>query len=392
MSEKRKKIIYVITKGNWGGAQRYVFDLATHLPKEKFDRAVAMGEGGILQEKLAGCGIRTLTLSRLRETGQAVPQIADLGVLYDLVRLFKRERLDIIHLNSSRAALLGALAVRFVSLFSLLVEPRAYRLKPKIIFTVHGWPFKEPRPLPVRMVIWAASYFTAFLATDVILVSKEDEALAKRMPGIAKKIRRIANGIAETALLSKEYAREKLAPAELRHLFWIGTIGELTANKGQRYLIEAFSRLSKNAALVVIGNGPEKKSLEEQTRALGASSRVVFADSILDAARYLQAFDVFAFPSLKEGLPYALLEAGYAGLSVVATDIPGNREIIIDEAHGILVPPQNSRKLEEALRAFIENADARKKCGVRLAQRVQREFRFETMFKKTMQLYEKEDE
>ena len=65
---KRKKIIYVITKGNWGGAQRYVFDLAANLPEEEFEVAVAMGEGSVFEEKLSAEGIRTIRLGKLQET------------------------------------------------------------------------------------------------------------------------------------------------------------------------------------------------------------------------------------------------------------------------------------------------------------------------------------
>ena len=85
---QRKKILYVITKGNWGGAQRYVFDLATSIPAILFEVLVAMGEGTALEEKLATAGIRTVRLSKLKETRRLGLQVTDKGAFFELFPLF----------------------------------------------------------------------------------------------------------------------------------------------------------------------------------------------------------------------------------------------------------------------------------------------------------------
>ena len=108
---KREKILYVITKGNWGGAQRYVFDLATNLPPGEFEAVVACGEGNALPEKLVRAGIRCERISSLDRT----VSFADIAAFREIFRLLKKERPDILHLNSSRAALLGAIAARLLS-------------------------------------------------------------------------------------------------------------------------------------------------------------------------------------------------------------------------------------------------------------------------------------
>src|SRR3989344_3575655 len=141
----RKKVLFLITKGNFGGAQRYVYDLATSLPKTKYEAVVACGpasaeasagKGGLayaLQEQ----GIRVIILDKL-ERDMKVSN--DWQVLRSFIKLFKEERPDIIHLNSSKAGGLGALAGRLAKV-------------PRIIFTAHGWAFNESRNSIEKRVI-----------------------------------------------------------------------------------------------------------------------------------------------------------------------------------------------------------------------------------------------
>src|SRR3989344_8990682 len=107
--EDRKKVLFLITKGNFGGAQRYVYDLATSLPKSKFEAVVAFGEGEELKALLEQAGIRTIQIEKLiRE----VKTFDEFKVCKNLIELIKRERPDIIHLNSSKMGGIGAVAGR----------------------------------------------------------------------------------------------------------------------------------------------------------------------------------------------------------------------------------------------------------------------------------------
>jgi glycosyltransferase involved in cell wall biosynthesis len=126
---RKKKVTYVITKANWGGAQRYVFDLATHLPKEEFDVSVAYGVEGKLAEELKRAGIVTHYIPAL---GRDVSFVKDTKSLLELFELFLKEQPDVVHLNSSKAGGVGALAARLTGV-------------PKIVFTIHGLPEDEAR-------------------------------------------------------------------------------------------------------------------------------------------------------------------------------------------------------------------------------------------------------
>ena len=391
---KKRKIIYVITKGNWGGAQRYVFDLATNLPKEQFEVVVAVGEGSMLKQKLEGAGIRSVKLVTLRETRRVVPQNTDLSSFLELLRLFKQERPDIIHLNSSRAAFLGILATRFVSvhsfLFCLLNAKRYTLYAPLIIFTAHGWPFKEDRTLLIKWLIYAVMWFTVLLSHKTIVVSNDDRERAFRFPFIRHKITLIHSGIEPPIFADRDNARKTVSLKIGREIpddtLLIGTIAELTKNKGLDYAIEAVKH-TPHCCYIIIGGGEDKEKLQKIINDSGLDQRIFLAGQIENAAMLLKAFDIFLLPSLKEGLPYSLLEARAAGLPAIATDVGGTPEIIDDMRSGIIVKSKRPKEISDALTFLMAHPGKRKEFGDQLQKTVVEDFTLKRMVKKTIALY-----
>jgi glycosyltransferase involved in cell wall biosynthesis len=304
---KKKKVLYVITKSNWGGAQRYVFDLATHLPKDQFEVAVAFGQRGLLAEKLEGAKIKTHYLSTMQRN---VAVLKDVRAFFELYRLFKKERPDVVHLNSSKAGGVGALAARLSGV-------------PNIIFTAHGWPFWEPRTVVARGLIWLASWGTVLLSHKTIVISDYDKRVAQHMPFCKNKIVRIYNGIDLHMQFGPGDIIRGAFPAGVKIT---GTVGELTANKNQDALIEQ-ARADKNRYVAIVGEGELRQALEVKILKYGLVERVKLF-GFLPAADVLKGFDVFALPSLKEGLPYVLLEARAAGLPIAANRVGGVSEIL----------------------------------------------------------------
>lgn len=385
----KRKVLYIITKGNWGGAQRYVFDLATHLSKEEFEPLIAMGEGVALEKKLTNSGIRTVRLSSLTETRRARPQMADLRAFSELFQLLRRECPDIIHLNSSRASFLGVCASRLLSASCFLLHilnARRYALcAPRIIFTAHGWPFKEPRSPLVRHTLWLISYATALLAHHTIVLSEGDYERGKQMPSLRKKMSLIYNGIEQARVLPRSQARALLGLPSDGFVF--GTIAELNRNKGIPTLIEALTSLPAKAHLCLIGDGEDAQKLRTLAHFRGVANRILFAGTRDEANIYLPAFDVFVLPSLKEGLPYTILEAGLSGIPVVASDISGIQDIIDTPEVGMLIPPQQAPELARALRKLMMEKQLREQLGRALQSRVKHVFPLSRMLKTTSELY-----
>jgi glycosyltransferase involved in cell wall biosynthesis len=347
-----KKVLFLITKATWGGAQRYVYDLATHLPRERFEAVVAFGQSGKLVEKLATAGV---AVTHITDLGRDVAVISDLRSFFAIWKLLRVQKPDVIHLNSSKAAALGALAARLARV-------------PRIIFTVHGWPFKEERGYFATRAIRAISWFTAILSHAVIVVSKEDEQLGTSMWGLEKKIVYIPLGIETPDFLSRDEASAILPtpnPSSPR----IVTIAELTANKGIRFAIEAISQLKKsgtNVSYFIIGDGEERVSLETLVQTLHLNDCVHFLGFIPEASRYLKAFDMFLLPSVKEGMPYVLLEATAAGLPFITTTAvpggtiePGNARVIADAITKAMVSQNASQPTSiSSLSEMIEKTTA----------------------------------
>lgn len=365
----KKKLLFVITKAAWGGAGRYVFDLATAL-SEDYDVAVAMGGEGLLSEKLRTKGIRIIPLPSLTRD---ISQKHDVAAFFALMRLFRRERPDIVHLNSSKAGALGALAGRLSGVR-------------RIVFTAHGWAFNEPVPPLSKAFRWTASLATVMLCHRVIAVSDFDRVHSP----LGLEVEMIHNGVAPVSFLEPGEARERLlAGTGQSPAFIVGTIAELTRNKGLDTLIEAFSR-TDHARLVIIGEGEERSSLERLIAAKGLAERVTLLGFVENASTLLRGFDLFALASRKEGLPYVLLEAGLAGVPVIATTVGGIPEIVDDRISGALVPPYDTEALADGLIELMGSAGTRAHHAERLKANVERYFPLYGMVKKTKEVYEKQ--
>ena len=301
------RILYVITKSNWGGAQRYVYDLAISLPENEFAVTVAVGGDGALSKKLREAGVPVLSLAHVQRDLSITDDISGFFAICNAIRA---TRPDIVHLNSSKVGGLGALAAR-------LLGAR------KIIFTAHGWPFMEQRNIAWRIFVWTSSWLTALLSHTVIVISTDELRLGRRFPFCAGKMHLIHNGIDWHMPFGSGENIRRAFPSDA-HI--IGTIGELNKNKNQIALIEE-ARKNPAMHIAIIGEGEMRPYLEEKIREYGLQDRVKLF-GFVPAQDALRGFDEFALPSLKEGLAYVLLEAKAAGLPLRTNRIGGIPDIL----------------------------------------------------------------
>lgn len=379
------KILFSITKSSWGGAQSYVYDMASACSRRGWNVIVASGppEAHASKNNLLGrlevAGIRTEVIENFTRD---ISITRELRSFSELLRLIRRERPDIVHVNSSKAAGVGALAARLLRV-------------PTVVFTAHGWPFREERPPLAKSLIWFFSWITALLSDVVIAVSDADARDAAAMPLIRNKVRMIRNGTGERPLLARAEARAFIRTVAGRdipgNVRWVWTNGELTANKGIGYALQAVRLLKDTGtpvAYVITGSGEDLKALKQSSRDLGIQDEIFFCGFVPDAKIYANAFDIFLLPSLKEGLPYVVLEAGLAGLPVIATNVGGIPEIVENGACGIVVTAKDPRKIADALVALIEDADSARELGEKLRERVRDEFSLDRMVRETIAVYE----
>ncbi len=308
-----KKILFVITKSNWGGAQRYVFDLATNLPKDIFDVAVAFGGTGLpdakagkLEEKLREQNIRTIFVKSFMRD---ISLYREFSTLFELIKIFKKEKPDVVHLNSSKAGGTGALAAKIAGVKN-------------IIFTSHGLAYDEDRNLLARAAIWLATWATFLLSHHVIAISKDNERRARRLPFCKHKITLIYNGISPMAFGSGE----KIRGAFPLGATITGNIGELTRNKNQMALVEE-AKNNPEMYVAIVGEGEDRQAIEHKIKEYGLEERVKLF-GFINANEALPGFDLYKTTSTKEGLPYILIEAKLAGLQISGNRVGGIGEIL----------------------------------------------------------------
>ncbi len=375
------KILYLITKSNWGGAQRHVFDLATAMRDKGHDVAVALGGDGTLRTKLEAAGIYTHSIATL---GRDISTGKDAGSLKEILSIIRHRKPDILHMHSPKAAGLGSVAGRLLRVKSIL-------------HTVHGWPFNEDRPIHQKALILFFSWLTMKFSHTTVLLSEREYSQAQNFPWVKGKLKLIPLGIKSPTFISVDGAKQTIAKhigmtvTDYNKKIIIGTIAELHPNKGLSYLINAFSIVAAEypqTVLVIIGDGQELSLLHMLIKEKKLEQNVFLAGYVDHAAEYLKAFNVFVMSSLKEGLPYAILEAGSASLPVVATTVGGIPEIVEDMKSGVLVQPKNTRELAHAISFMIEHPEERRRYGTALRENIIKKFSLGEMIRKVEELYD----
>ena len=387
------QVLILITKANWGGAQRYVFDLATRLPKDRFKAEVMTGGGGPLVDKLWEAGIPAHGTLPVRNN---ISFSENFTAFFKLFFLLRKKKPDVLHLNSSQIGILGSLAGRLTGI-------------KRVVFTIHGWAFNEDRSFLLKAVLKFFYWLALMLCHETIAVSHAAKNQVRNWPGVGNKITVIHNGIGQETPFSKVNARFELAgrnpalkkaleAAEEKNTVWVGTIAELHHIKGYEYALKAIhgcleelkrANPRQKIIYVICGEGEERAKIESYIEILGLRSTAFLLGHVDNAAQYLKAFDIFLLASLSEGLGYVLLEAGAAQTAVVATAVGGIPEVVEDMSSGILVQPKNHRELAHALSFMIEHPDDRRKYAAELKERVAKKFSLEEMVKKTGEVYEK---
>lgn len=344
MGAKKIKVLFVITKSNFGGAQRYVYELATSLPAADYEVVVACGGKGILTEKLHEHGIRVYEVKNFERDIHIVKELRAFRELYVIIRA---EHPDIVHINSSKAGVIGTIVARIAHV-------------PRILFTAHGWPFFEKRNILWKSMAWILSWVTTALAHQVITVSSYDRTRA-RLWGLSRKLITIHTAVPQFSCLPQKDARDTLFPEHIQkahlHDIWVVSTGEHTQNKNLFFLLNAVGAYNMQATrklfLTLIGDGEDRQALERCVAEHHLRDFVHFTGFIDNARAYLHAFDILVLPSHKEGMPYGLLEAGHAGLFVIASNVGGIPEIITDHKNGLLIHPHTPPSLTSAF-AFYE--------------------------------------
>ena len=381
------KVLILITKSNWGGAQRYVYDIATNLNKNDYEVEVIAGGNGPLITKLLEANIKA---DGSLPIGRDIKFTEDIKVFFKLIKLIKEKKPDVLHVNSSKIGGLGALAGRLAGVKN-------------IIFTVHGWAFNENRPILVKVIFKVYYWIIIILSHKTIAVSEATKNQMINWPFVYKKMAVIYNGIKPESYFSKANARTELAKINLqfseilnsktiKDMTIIGSVGELHHIKGYDYAIRSIHEIIKNndnkkVLYLILSSGEEKDNLEKQIKDFGLESNIILMGYVPNAFQYLKAFDLFLIPSLSEGFPYIALEAGLYGLPIVATAVGGIPEIIDDMKSGILIQARKYKEIQHAIEFYLNHKKVQKEHSLAIHDKVLKEFSIERMIGEIEKIY-----
>jgi len=232
---------------------------------------------------------------------------------------------------------------------------------------------------PISGAQWRAKRLTARVVDRHVGVGERTSREVEALVGLpADSVLTIHNGVPD---------RERVASDQPRPGKVVGAIGRLERQKGFDLLIRALAQID-DVTLILVGEGSERRRLEELAREVGVADRVVWEGWSEDARSYLGTFDVLALPSRFEGFPLALLEALLARSAVVAADVGSVPEAIRDGETGLLVPAEDPPALADAIRRLLADADLRRRLGEQGRQLVLEQFTAEHMTRAFERLYD----
>jgi glycosyltransferase involved in cell wall biosynthesis len=309
--------------------------------------AVCAPGSAVAEMRAQGYRIETVAIAR------SMSPVLALKTLWQLTRLFRRERFDVLHVHTPVAALLGRLAAHLVNI-------------PLVIYTAHGFYFHEHMPA------WQYRLFVmleriAGRWTDLLFTQSEEDARTAVTEGIvsSNRVFVIGNGVNAkrfdpVRVAAPEAIRDQLGiPLDA---YVIGMIGRQVREKGFVEFLQAASEIVREypqAWFLVVG---QRLPSDHAVGVKGelAAARALLRERLValglrgDIPELLSAMDLFCLPSWREGMPRTIIEAMMMAKPVLATDIRGSREEVVPEETGVLVPVRSPEKLANAMRRFLE--------------------------------------
>jgi glycosyltransferase involved in cell wall biosynthesis len=337
MRDPKPRLLMLITLSELGGAQTAVALLLPGLIGQ-FEVTLAAQGSGPLRDAAEAAGVRYVELRHVR---RPIDPWHDALALVELMRLCRRARPEIVHVHSSKMGVLGRLAAWLARV-------------PVRVLTVHGWSFAAYNGLTRSLFLWIERLMRP-LTTTVVCVSEatREEGLAA---GTCHPQRTI---VVHNAVDVRSFARTSRRGGTPE----VVGVGRLAYPKDFTTLLAALRLVRAPCHVRLAGDGP---ALTEVTSALtrnGLSQRVELLGARADVPDLLARSDVFVLSSCSEGFPVSVLEAMAAGLPVVASNVGGVAEAVVDGETGFLVPAADTGALARALERLLADGDLRRRLG-----------------------------
>jgi glycosyltransferase involved in cell wall biosynthesis len=350
------------------GAERWILALIKHLPPEQITSFV-----GVIKD---APDLEAPLCSVANELGFQTQVIESYGKLSrsavgQLRRVLIEHQIDVLHTHGYKTDLIGSLAARGT--------------RCKTLSTPHGWSVNAG----FKLQVYEALDRLCFLFMDAVAPLSRDlyEGLA-RLPGMKRKLHLIENAVDLSEIDAPGETPDVLRRWHEEGRVVIGYIGQLITRKRIDTLIEAFHALDiPNKQLCLIGDGPQRQELEILAARLGETKNIAFLGFRGDRIDFLKGFDIFVLPSELEGIPRCLMEATGAGIAVIASDIPGCRDVVLSGQTGMLTPPGDAAALCRQMSLLIADQALRARLARAGAERTRQRYSADALAAAYAQLY-----
>ena len=355
------KILYLITRAERGGAQVHLLDLIRGF-RQQCEIEVAAGEEGFLLDEARQLGA---TCHVLRNLVQPISPANDILAFRAIVALLRETHPDLVHAHTSKAGILGRFG--------------AWICNVPAIFTAHTWCFAEGTSWKWKLFGAPCERLAALPGGPIINVSdaNRDLALQYRVAPPARLVT-IHNGVPDEA---PEFPAAHQDPPA------IIMVARFAAQKNQAMLLEACRQIDVPFRLQFAGSGPTQPEIEQRVAQFGLQKQVEFLGDRSDIAGVLREASIFALATHWEGFPLSILEAMRAGLPIVASDVGGVREAVIDGENGFLVPREDTVAFARALKVLLTDEGLRNQLALNSRRMFEQRFTAEQMLRRTFNLY-----
>lgn len=386
MIQKRLKILRIIARLNVGGPAIHTILLTEALNDDRFESILVAGRVEKDEKDMIYLarqkGVKPIIIPELR---RQIHPIKDLIALWKIYKIIRHQRPDIVHTHTAKAGTLGRIAAILAGV-------------PVRIHTFHGNIFHGYFNRIYVMVFLFIERILAYFTTYIVAISERQKEEICQRYRIAKpdKIKIIPLGLELEELFSidshKGHLRDELKIAGDATV--VGIVGRLAPIKNHRMFLEVAKSLSTrldnsfDMKYLIIGDGAERPALEKYTRDARLNGDVVFCGWREDLGNVYSDLDIVCLTSFNEGTPVSLIEASAAGRPVVATNVGGVADVVIDGVNGYLVPLGDIASFSQRLSELIENFQKRCEFGLKGREIVQKKFSKQRLINDIKNLYE----
>ncbi|MEK6693336.1 MAG: glycosyltransferase family 4 protein [Nitrospirota bacterium] len=353
------KIIQIITRLDQGGSAEAVMQIGEGLSKKGHDVRIITGFTKEPQEDFEEYSKRTgVPLTVVQKIKREISPLFDFYSFCKLYRFVKEERPEVVHTHTSKAGILGRWAAWLNGVKVIIHSTHGH-----IFYGYFGW-------IKTKLFFWTERITAGITDRVTTLTDLEIEDYQRLRLARREKYITIPYGIDTKKFQGSEKTREEVRQilglsSEDKVIGWIGRLVPVkdcgTFLKAAFLLKDKTGRSPelKNMKFLIVGDGPERKKMEEMAEKLGV--KAIFTGTRKDICDIIPSMDILVLSSLNEGLGRVLLEAMAAGKPVVATKVGGVPEVVKDGITGILVPPSNPEEMASAVMKILtapEMADA----------------------------------